>query len=63
MAKRSKAYQDAAKKIEEGRFYSTAEAATLAVETAGAKKNSTVEVALKLGVDPRKADQMIRGTV
>ncbi|NDA13516.1 MAG: 50S ribosomal protein L1, partial [Actinobacteria bacterium] len=33
------------------------------VDTAGAKKNSTVEVALKLGVDPRKADQMIRGTV
>jgi large subunit ribosomal protein L1 len=63
MAKRSKAYQDAAKKIEEGRFYTSAEAATLAVEIAGAKKNSTVEVALKLGVDPRKADQMIRGTV
>ena len=63
MAKRSKAYLDAAKKIEEGRFYSSAEAAALAVDTAGAKKNSTVEVALKLGVDPRKADQMIRGTV
>ncbi len=63
MSKRSKAYQEAANKIEAGRFYSVAEAAALAIETAGKKTNSTVEVALKLGVDPKKADQMIRGTV
>jgi large subunit ribosomal protein L1 len=63
MAKRSKAYTEAQSKIEAGRFYSAAEAAALAIETAGKKTNSTVEVALKLGVDPRKADQMIRGTV
>ena len=62
MAKRSKAYNEAASKIEEGRFYAPADAVTLAKETAGSKQNSTVEVALKLG-DPRKADQMIRGTV
>ena len=63
MAKRSKAYNEAASKLEAGRLYSAAEAAALAIETAGKKTNSTVEVALKLGVDPRKADQMIRGTV
>jgi large subunit ribosomal protein L1 len=63
MAKRSKAYNEAVSKLEAGRLYSVAEAAALAIETAGKKTNSTVEVALKLGVDPRKADQMIRGTV
>lgn len=63
MAKRSKAYEEAKAKIKEGKLYSAEEAAALAIETAGKKTNSTVEVALKLGVDPRKADQMIRGTV
>ena len=63
MAKRSKAYNEAAAKIQEGKLYNAEEAATLAIETAGKKTNSTIEVALKLGVDPRKADQMIRGTV
>jgi large subunit ribosomal protein L1 len=63
MAKRSRAYQEAAAKIEAGKFYNADEAAQLAIDTAGKKTNSTVEVALKLGVDPRKADQMIRGTV
>jgi large subunit ribosomal protein L1 len=63
MAKRSKAYLEAAAKIEAGKLYNAEEAAALAIETAGKKTNSTVEVALKLGVDPRKADQMIRGTV
>ena len=63
MAKRSKAYQEAAAKIQIGKLYTSEEAAALAIETAGKKTNSTVEVALKLGVDPRKADQMIRGTV
>lgn len=63
MAQKSKAYQAAAAKIEAGKFYNPTEAVTLARETGSAKFNSTVEVALKLGVDPRKADQMIRGTV
>ena len=63
MSKRSRAYQEAVNKLEAGRFYSVAEAASLAIETAGKKTNSTIEVALKLGVDPKKADQMIRGTV
>mgnify|MGYP000453722707 CR=1 FL=1 len=63
MAKRSKAYNEAAAKIQESKLYNAEEAANLAIETAGKKTNSTIEVALKLGVDPRKADQMIRGTV
>jgi|TARA_B110000908_G_scaffold68093_1_gene82264 large subunit ribosomal protein L1 len=63
MAKRSRAYTEAKAKIKEGKFYSTAEASALAIDTAGKKTNSTIEVGLKLGVDPRKADQMIRGTV
>ncbi len=63
MPKRSKAYNEAAAKIQEGKLYNAEEAAALAIDTAGKKTNSTIEVALKLGVDPRKADQMIRGTV
>ena len=63
MAKKSKAYLAAAAKIEEGKYYTATEAVAIAKETGSAKFNSTVEVALKLGVDPRKADQMIRGTV
>ena len=63
MAKRSKAYIAAAQKITEGKFYTPAEAVTLVKETGTSKFDATVEVAVKLGVDPRKADQMIRGTV
>jgi large subunit ribosomal protein L1 len=63
MGTKSKAYAAAVAKIEEGKFYTPAEAVALARETGSAKFDSTVEVALKLGVDPRKADQMIRGTV
>ena len=62
MAKRSKAYEEAAAKIQEGKFYTPAEAVTL-VRESSKKFDSTIEVAIKLGVDPRKADQMIRGTV
>ncbi|NQX26338.1 50S ribosomal protein L1 [Microbacteriaceae bacterium VKM Ac-2854] len=63
MAQKSKAYRAAAAKLEEGKYYTSDEAVALAKETGSAKFNSTVEVALKLGVDPRKADQMVRGTV
>ncbi len=62
MAK-SKAYRAAAAKIEAGKYYAPAEAVALAKETGSTKTDSTVEVAVKLGVDPRKADQMVRGTV
>jgi large subunit ribosomal protein L1 len=63
MPTKSKAYRAAADKIEEGKFYTPVEAVEVARETGSKKFNSTVEVALKLGVDPRKADQMVRGTV
>jgi large subunit ribosomal protein L1 len=63
MAQKSKAYRAAAEKIEEGKFYTPSEAVDLAKVTGSSKFDSTVEVALKLGVDPRKADQMVRGTV
>ena len=63
MPKRSRAYLEAASKITEGKFYTPAEAVALVRETGSKKFDSTVEVAVKLGVDPRKADQMIRGTV
>jgi len=63
MAKNSKAYKAALEKIEDGKFYSPSEAVSVARVTGSAKFDSTVEVALKLGVDPRKADQMVRGTV
>jgi len=63
MATKSKAYRAAAEKIEPGRFYAPSEAVAIAKETTSKKFDSTVEVALRLGVDPRKADQMVRGTV
>ena len=61
--KRSKAYRNAAAKVDRNRLYSPAEAAKLVRETSTTKFDATVEVAIRLGVDPRKADQMVRGTV
>src|SRR6266566_2019903 len=61
--KRSKAYRQAAEQIEPARLYGPAEAVSLAKKTTVTKFDPTVEVALRLGVDPRKADQMVRGTV
>ena len=61
--KRSKAYTAAAEKIVDGKFYAPVEAISLAKETSTTKYDATVEVALRLGVDPRKADQLVRGTV
>jgi len=63
MAKRSKAYEAAAAKIDAEKFYAPFEAVTLAKDTNPSKFDATVEVAFRLGVDPRKADQMVRGTV
>ena len=63
MGKNSKAYRAAVEKIEAGKFYGPDEAVAVIRETGSKKFDSTVEVALKLGVDPRKADQMVRGTV
>ena len=61
--KRSKNYRASAEKIDRSRLYSPLEAVRLAKETATTGYDSTVEVAFRLGVDPRKADQMVRGTV
>lgn len=63
MAKRSKAYRAAAEKIAADTQYEPAQAIALAKETSVSKFDGTVEVALRLSVDPRKADQMVRGTV
>src|SRR6202451_3279800 len=61
--KRSKAYREASEQIDRDRLYSPAEAVTMAKENQVTKFDPTVEVALRLGVDPRKQDQMVRGTV
>ncbi len=61
--KRSKAYRAAAEKITPGKVYAPLEAVRLAKATSSTKYDATVEVAMRLGVDPRKADQMVRGTV
>ncbi|MEU3017238.1 MULTISPECIES: 50S ribosomal protein L1 [unclassified Nocardiopsis] len=61
--KRSKNHRKANNLVDRDRLYSPAEALKLAKETTSVKFDATVEVALRLGVDPRKADQMVRGTV
>jgi large subunit ribosomal protein L1 len=61
--KRSKSYTKAAELVEAGRIYSPLEAVNLAKQSSPTTFDGTVEVALRLGVDPRKADQMVRGTV
>ncbi|GAB2924019.1 50S ribosomal protein L1 [Rhodococcus aerolatus] len=61
--KRSKNYLAAAAKIDRDTLYSPLKATTLAKDTASTTMDATVEVAIRLGVDPRKADQMVRGTV
>ncbi|MDQ2875096.1 MAG: 50S ribosomal protein L1 [Actinomycetota bacterium] len=61
--KRSKAYRKADELIEPEHLYTPAQAVDLARKTSTTKFDPTVEVALRLGVDPRKADQMVRGTV
>src|SRR6201988_743011 len=61
--KRSKSYRQAAEQIDRERLYSPAEAVSIAKAEKVTKFDPTVEVALRLGVDPRKQDQMLRGTV
>ena len=61
--KRSKSYRAAVEKIDAGKLYAPLEAVRLAKDTSTTKYDATVEVAMRLGVDPRKADQMVRGTV
>lgn len=61
--KRSKAYRASAAKIDPAQLYSPLAATRLAKETATTKFDPTIEVSMRLGVDPRKADQMVRSTV
>ncbi|MFA7078786.1 MAG: 50S ribosomal protein L1 [Syntrophomonas sp.] len=61
--KRGKAYKEAVAKIEKDRLYEPVEALKLVKEMGTAKFDETVEVHVKLGVDPRHADQQVRGTV
>ena len=61
--KRSKSYRKADERVDAEKLYTPVEAVALAKDTSTTKFDSTVEVAFRLGVDPRKADQMVRGTV
>ncbi len=61
--KRGKNYRKVADLVDRDRLYTPLEAVRLAKQTSPTKFDATVEVAMRLGVDPRKADQMVRGTV
>jgi large subunit ribosomal protein L1 len=61
--KRSKSYTAVAEKVDPGKVYAPSEAMAFAKANRKAKFDETVDVAVRLGVDPRKADQMVRGTV
>lgn len=61
--KHGKKYQDSAKLIDHLKQYDPAEAADLVVKTGKAKFDETVEVSIRLGLDPRRADQQVRGSV
>ena len=63
MAQHSKAYRQVAEKIDKDNLYTPLQATTLAKESGSKNYDSTVDVSVRLGVDPRKADQMVRGTV
>jgi len=63
MSKRSKKYLEERGKVEPGKRYSVKEAVELAISTARTKFDETADVAIKLGVNPKHADQMIRGSV
>jgi len=61
--KQGKKYQDSAKLIDRLKLYDPEEAIELVKQTAKAKFDETIEISLRLGVDPRHADQQVRGTV
>ncbi|WP_144121743.1 50S ribosomal protein L1 [Catellatospora sichuanensis] len=61
--KHGKSYNTAAEKVDRDKLYTPVEAIKLAKDTTKVKFDATVEVAMRLGVDPRKADQMVRGVV
>ena len=63
MPKHGKKYREAAQKVDRNRLYSPEEAVELIKETTTVKFDATVEVHMRLGIDPRHADQMVRGVV
>ena len=63
MAKAGKKYQEAAKLVEFGKLYTPAEAIELVKKTATAKFDETIELHVRLGVDPKYADQQVRGAL
>ena len=63
MAKLSKNRKNAEEKILSGKFYSISEASTLVKEVSTSKFDGSIDLAIRLGVDPRKANQMVRGVV
>ncbi|MBR5009049.1 MAG: 50S ribosomal protein L1 [Clostridia bacterium] len=63
MMKMGKKYSDSFKLIERGRLYDPEEAVALVKQTSKAKFDETIEISVRLGVDPRHADQQVRGTV
>ncbi|MGB5665219.1 MAG: 50S ribosomal protein L1, partial [Maribacter sp.] len=63
MAKLTKKRKDAVAKIEKDKLYSVEEASALLKEITNTKFDSSVDLAVRLGVDPRKANQMVRGVV
>ena len=63
MRTRSRRYRDAEDRVDRGRVYEPMEALTLLKELPGTKFDESVEVAVKLGIDPRKSDQLVRGAV
>jgi len=60
---RSKLYREVAQKVDPQKLYTPSEAMDFAKANTRAKFDETVDVSVRLGVDPRKADQMVRGTV
>ena len=63
MKRKSRRYRESLQKIEPGKLYSPNEAVQLVKDMAGTGFDETFEAAVRLGVDPRRADQMVRGTV
>jgi len=63
MARRGKKYREMSQKVDKSKRYTFQEAVQLAVDCAYAKFDESMELAVRLGVDPRHADQMVRGTV
>ncbi len=63
MAKLSKKKKEALAKFDRSKTYSLAEACSLVKEITNTKFDASVDIAVRLGVDPRKANQMVRGTV